>query len=280
MEYCGHSFDKFETDVFQVESNDDRLDKPVPLETLQRMMDVGDVHGKSILTFMVSTGCRAGECSKILLSDIKDDTVVLRNEICKGKRGGVAFLTSEAHQYLDLWLKERDSYIKMADTKSGNLASRINGRPANDQRVFACSYMTVNKLFKKMYNSVDGERAGNRNRITAHACRAFFRTRAASTMGIDVVEGILRHVGYLNASYVRMTEEEKRKIFHNGEDVLYITQADRRIQGNKLDSLERENKALQERLNQIEQSRSTPDPEMEDKFRQFVAFMESQKKKK
>jgi integrase len=264
MEYCGKSFDKFETDVFRVESNEERLDKPLPLETLQKMMDVADIHGKSILTFLISTGCRAGECSKILLSDVKDDTVTLRNDICKGKRGGVAFLTSEARQYLDLWVgKERDSYIKMADIKSGNLATRINGRPKNDQRLFGCSYMTINKIFKKLYDLVDGEQSGGRNRITAHGTRAYFRTRAPMGMSIDLVEGILRHVGYLNASYVRMSDGEKYQQFKAGEAALFITRADHRVQSGKLSALEREVETLRQeraaseaRLSQVEQERA------------------------
>lgn len=255
MEYCGHSFDKFEKDVFQVESTDERLDKPLPLKTLQKMMDVGDVHGKAILTFLISTGVRAGECSKILLSDVKNDTVVLRNEICKGKRGGTVFLTVEAREFLDLWLLERDSYIKMADMKSGNLASRINGRPAHDERLFGCSYMTINKIFKKMYDSVDGEQSGGRNRITAHAARAYFRTNAVKTMGLDLTEKILRHTGYLTKEYVQI--EDMKKDYHAGEAALYITRADHRIQGGKLDALERENAALQARLAQVEQSQAT-----------------------
>jgi integrase len=241
------------------------------------MMDVGDIHGKAILMFLISTGCRAGEVSKILLSDVKNDTVILRNEICKGKRGGVVFLTSEARQYLDLWLKERESYIKMADMKSGNLASRINGRPLNDQRLFGCSYMTINKIFKKMY-SIDGEKSGGRNRITAHACRAYFRTNAPKGMSIDLVEGILRHVGYLNQSYVRMTTEEKYRQFKAGEHALYVTRPDHRVQSSKLDQLERDNAALIERLNKIEQGKTgaADDKDIEE-FKKFMEWKRSQK---
>lgn len=254
MEYCGQSFDEFQKDVFRVESNDERLDKPLPLKTLQKMMDVGDIHGKSILTFLIATGVRAGECSKILLSDVKDDTVTLRNDICKKKRGGTVFLTVEAREFLDLWLLERDSYIKMADMKSGNLASRINGRPAHDERLFGCSYMTINKIFKKMYDSVDGEQSGGRNRITAHACRAYFRTNAVKTMGLDLTEKILRHTGYLTKEYVQI--EDMKKDYHAGEAALYITRADHRVQSSKLSSLERENAELQGRLQLVEQAQN------------------------
>ena len=250
MEYCGYSFDKFEADVFQIESTDERMDKPLPLEILQKMMDLGDIHAKAILTFLISTGVRAGECSKILLSDVKNDTVILRNEICKGKRGGIAFLSSEAREFLDLWLMERDSYIKMADMKSGNLATRINGRPKNDQRLFACSYMTINKIFKKMYDSVDGERSGSRNRITAHSCRAYFRTHAVKTMGLDLTEKILRHTGYLTKEYVKIPDMEKD--YHAGEAALYITRADHRIQSGELAQLREKVKSMEARQQERE----------------------------
>jgi hypothetical protein len=71
-------------------------------------------------------------------------------------------------------------------------------------------------------------------------------------MSIDLVEGIMRHTGYLNSSYVRMTDEEKREQFHQGEASLYITRADHRIQDSKLSKLERMNQELRERLQRVE----------------------------
>jgi len=277
MEYCGLEFDKFETDVFQVESSDERMDKPIQLDTLQKMMDVSDVHGKAVISFLVSTGCRAGEAAKVLLSDVcrfdkkedklvpdvNGDVVTIRKEIAKKKKGGVVFLTSEAREFLNLWLKERDEYIEIADLKSKNIAHRINGRPANDQRLFACSYMTINKLFTKAYQMADGQKSGNRNMNTAHSCRAFFRTHAAKTMGIDVAEGILRHSGYLNQAYVRMSTEEKRRIFHDGEHILLITRADQRIQSGELEALKVKNEELEQemqKLRNILEMHETPAP--------------------
>ena len=76
-------------------------------------------------------------------------------------------------------------------------------------------------------------------------------------MSIDLVEGLLRHTGYLNTAYVRLPNEERLKQFHEGEASLYITRADHRIQGGKLDALTQHNKELVQRLEMIESAQAT-----------------------
>ena len=75
-------------------------------------------------------------------------------------------------------------------------------------------------------------------------------------MGVDLAEGILRHSGYLNAAYVRMTPEDRRSMFHEGESALYITRGDHRIQSNALDTLKRENQELRESIRKLEEKES------------------------
>lgn len=279
MAVNGVEFDELEANVTKVQLTQERADKPLTTELLQAMMDQGTPHGRALVAFLISTGCRAGEVSELLLSDvgriengrfvpdIRGDVVQIRNEIAKRKKGGFVFLTREAREYLTAWLNVRAAYIADADVRTSRLYTIKGGkkhertprkdigtqakRPVDDQRLFACSYAVIDKTFNRMYKAVDGERGVTGNKITAHSCRAYFRTNAVKTMGIDLAEGILRHSGYLNAEYVRMTPEERYEQFKNGEAALYITRADHRIQTSKLDRLAQENKELKSRIDQM-----------------------------
>jgi integrase len=223
-------FDELELGVIKIRKIDTRDDKPASLELLQKMMDLADPRMKAFIIFLVSTGCRSGEASNLLVSDISGSVVTIPDRIAKGNHGGKAYLTSEAREYLDLWLKVRDQWIRDSDARVKNMG--VRSRPVNDQRLFASSRASLGQEFTALYRIVDGESTqtlrGIRAKVTPHTCRAFFRTRAAATMGIDLVEGIMRHTGYLNAAYVRMPEEERARLFYDGEHALYITRPDQR----------------------------------------------------
>lgn len=284
MAVNGVQFDELEDNVTKVRVTQERDDKPLTTEILQKMMDQATPHGKALLTFLVSTGCRAGETSEILLSDvgrIENDTFVpditgsvvrIRPEIAKRRHGGLVFLTSEAREYLTVWLKDRDRFIRDADKRTAQLYTASTrhervprkgigqqiSRPANDKRLFACSYGTIDKTFNRLYRAVDGERGLTGNKITAHGCRAYFRTHAPKGgMSIDLTEGILRHTGYLNAAYVRMTKADIEREFHTGEAALYITRADHRIQTGKISQIEQENAALRRELENMKATQAT-----------------------
>lgn len=231
----GVQFGELEADVLKPPVTEEQDDKPLELETLQKMMDLGDTHAKAIIAVLISTGMRISETSRIELKDIDGDTIHIRNEIAKGHRGGDVFLTTEAREYLDLWLRERDKYVKRAKTK--NYAT---GRPEDDQRVFAVSSITLRKIFTRLYDIVDGERGKYWAKCTPHSCRKYFRTHAVKTMPLDVVEKIMRHTGYLTGSYVRIPLEEMRRAFHKGETALYLTRADHRIQDGWKSEMERD----------------------------------------
>lgn len=257
FEINGVEFDQLQYNAVKHKVVKEHNDKPLELETLQKMMDLTDPHGRALLSFLISTGCRAGETADLLLSDVIGDVVTIRNEIAKGGHGGKVYLTGEAREYLDIWLRERDEYILIADARMKGLCGKKNPHPAdprpkNDQRLFAISYTSMHRIFSRLYRKVDGSRGKYHAECTIHSCRKYFRTHAAQTMHPDLVTGLMRQTGYLDSTYVRMTDEEKRSQFHAGEAALYITRADHRIQTSQLDTLKRENQELRETLQRIE----------------------------
>ena len=248
----GIVFDELEYNATNPKVTKEQNDKPLELATIQKMMDLTDPHGRALLSFLVSTGCRAGETSNILLSDVQGDVVTIRSEIAKGGHGGKVYLTAEAREFLDLWLADRDDYIRIADARIGGLKKTGGKRPKKDERLFATAYTGMHKIFSRLYDKVDGEQGKYHAKCTIHSCRKYFRTHAAKTMHPDLVTGLMRQTGYLDSTYVRMTDEEKRKAFHEGEAALYITRADHRVQSGKLSDLERKNQELQARIIELE----------------------------
>ena len=257
----GVVFDELQYNAMKPKVIKEHNDKPLELETLQKMMDLTDVHGRAILSFLISTGCRADEMCNVLLSDVHGDCVNIRNEIAKNGHGGPVYLTAEAREYLDLWLKDRDDYIRIADARMKGLAGKKNPhpakpRPTNDQRLFAISYTSLHRIFSRLYDKVDGARGKYHAECTVHSCRKYFQTHAAQTMHPDLVTGLMRQTGYLDSTYVRMSDEEKRAQFHKGEASLYITRANHRVQRGELAQLKRDNAELLERLQQVETSQT------------------------
>lgn len=253
----GIEFKGMQAKVLNARRRTEPEDKPLTLETLQKMMDITDERGRAFISVMISTGMRAGEASQLKLQDVKDDTITIPGKIAKNGRGGKVYLTMEAREYLDIWLKNRDEFIRLADihsdvfTRNGISAAR----PERDIRLFASGYTALNAMFRRLYQKVDGEKGKYRGMVTPHSMRKYFRTQA--TLGglhVDIVERLMRHSGYLSSSYVRLTDEEIRDEFHKHEAALYITRADHRIQSGKLDALTRENKELHERLQQLERN--------------------------
>lgn len=248
----GVQFDELEFNAISPKVTKEHNDKSLERETLQRMMDLTDTHGKAFLTFLTSTGTRADEACQTLVSDVHGDCVNIRNEIAKNGHGGRVYLTAEAREYLDQWLKERDGYIALADKRAVGLETIGAIRPKNDNRLFGMSYASAHKMFSRLYDKVDGGRGKYHRECTIHSCRKFFRTHAAQAMHPDLVTGLMRQTGYLDSTYVRMSDEDRRKKFHEGEAALYITRADHRVQTGKLSKLEMENADLRKRLEAVE----------------------------
>lgn len=256
----GVTFKGMEMKVLNARRHTEPEDKPISLEHLQKMMDITDERGRAFIAVMVSTGMRAGEAAQLRVNDWDGkDTIIIPGKIAKNGHGGRVYLTDEAQEHLNIWMKNRDAFIQRSAVHSAVFA-RHNICPVQtgkEDRLFASGYTGLNMMFKRLYQKIDGEKGTYRGKITPHSMRKFFRTHLVKTCDLDIVEHLMRHTGYLSGSYVRITDEDIRKQFHAGEAALYITRADHRIQGSKLDSLQRINAELLERLQVLERREQT-----------------------
>jgi integrase len=227
-------FDELDTAILKPRNYDEPDDKPLTLDILKKMMDLANPRERAMITVLISTGMRAGELCAITPDDIDNDTIRIRPEITH-QRGRTVYLHAEAREALDVWLTLREGYMKQMDHKNYS-----RGRVGEDTRLFCCSYTSLKRIWLKLYNRVDGEKGKYRARCTTHSCRKYFRTKAAREMDMDLVEKIMGHEGYLTKAYVRIEDEDARKMFHAAEAVLYITRADERKVNTEIERIKRE----------------------------------------
>jgi integrase len=222
----GVQFKGMELKVMNARRHTEPDDKPISLEHLQKMMDLTDERGKAFISVMISTGMRAGEAAQLKVSDWDGkDTITIPGKIAKNGRGGRVYLTEEAQEYLEIWMRNRDAWIQR---NSSHPAEAFQIKTGKGDRLFASGYSGLNGMFRRLYEKIDGERGTYRRKITPHSLRKYFRTQAAAGgLHIDIVEKLMRHSGYLSGSYVRLDEEAIRKQFHEHEHSLYITRPHR-----------------------------------------------------
>ena len=252
----GVEFTGMKAKVLNAKRHTEPDDKPLELETLQKMMDITDERGRAFISVMVSTGMRAGEAAQLKVNDWDGkDTIIIPGKIAKNGHGGRVYLTDEAQEHLNIWMKNRDAFIWLSAIHSAVFARHdiCPVQTGKEDRLFASGYTGLNMMFKRLYQKIDGEKGTYRGKITPHSMRKFFRTHLVKTCDLDIVEHLMRHTGYLSGSYVRITDEDIRKQFHAGEHALYITRIDHRIQGSKLDALKRENAELRETLKTVDE---------------------------
>jgi integrase len=225
--------------------------------------------------------------------DFDNRMITIFADDSKNKKGRVTFYTKETEKALNEWIRIKGKYI--AD-KNKVLESfkTVDRTTKDDGRIFPYDQASLNRVWNRTVKKAGLSRKNNVGFeiFHPHALRQFFSTQLRRQGCPDsFVEVLLGHAGYLS-TYTRYSKEEKRDLYDQYSPALVIGKFDdvqktvnalaekATEQNGTIKRLEEEKEALERRLMAIEQARSTTDPEMEDKFRQFVAFMESQKKKK
>jgi integrase len=225
------------------------LDKVPSNEELRKIMTHLPVQGKALYLTMSSSGMRIGEALQLKLEDLSlesDPAIInIRGEYTKTGNSRRAFISKEAKEAIEEWLKIRNDYLKSASARS-----RYN-KSIDDKRLFPFSEVNARHMWnialRKTGNGKKDTQTGY-HIIHPHVLRKFFRTRMGTVIPVDVVEALMGHEGYLTEVYRKYSIEDLAKFYRQGEHALLVFTEAAEI-GKLRIEIEERNKQLQVLVN-------------------------------
>lgn len=227
-------------------------DKIPTKEELRKILTYLPPSGKALCLVLSSSGMRIGECLSLLVSDVDFTTepTTIRIRGCTTKSGNkrITFISSEAKEVLQEWIKDLPNYI---------IRSSKNCSKLDDKRIFPLTTQTTTYLWNLALKKAGLDARDNNTSIRfrvhhIHTLRKFFRTRLGSKINSDIIEVLLGHEGYLTSSYRKFSDEELSQFYLKGVSELYILKSPEEV--NYQENLIKENNLLKERLEKIEET--------------------------
>jgi integrase len=200
------------------------LDRVPSNVELRRILMHAPIHGKAFFLMLSSSGMRIGEAMQLTPGDIEFEKqpcqINIQGKYTKTGNSRVAFMSREAKEAIEEWLKVRTKYLEAAIKKSHKYRKK-----SEDSRIFPFENNTAyaiwtNSLRKSGFLKKDTQT--NRHTLHPHVLRKFFRTKLGSLIPVDVVEALMGHEGYLTDVYRRYSQEDLAKFYMQGEPALTI----------------------------------------------------------
>ena len=192
---------------------------------LRNLLSHMPIQGKAIFLAMSSSGMRIGETMKLTLDDIdlnnKPARIYLKAKYTKSNTSRIVFISSEATEAIEEWLKSRDNYIR---TKRRH--SLLDSDIEDKKRLFPFSADNARVIWRvacKKSNLEEKIPETGRLAIHPHTLRKYFRTKLGAVIPVDVVEQLMGHHGYLTNAYRRYSEDELAKWYLEGEPALMLS---------------------------------------------------------
>lgn len=193
-----------------------------------------DVFSKALFLFSLSSGMRIEEILQLEPNDIDMSSepvkINIRGKIAKNGNPRITFITNEAKNSLEAWLKERNNYIKRALWKTKNF-SHYELNP-NDNRIFPMQYNKprdtfINILKKENMYKIDNNT--NRTLTGIHELRGYFKTNLEHNgMPTAIIEQLMGHDGYC-PNYRQFTEEQLKKHYTDNATALIINSSEEQL---------------------------------------------------
>jgi len=191
-------------------------------DEVKRVLEYCDIKTKTAILMGLSSGARIGEIMRLEPRDVHlNETptrINIRAEIAKNGQRRTTFISSEATELLNEWLRVRNDYIQDA-YKSLNFKNAQHVKTRQDKRIFPVSNAVIQRSFNDAaemagfkdtttYKGDDGDRKRQRKTLHFHNLRKYFRSNFGD---VDLAEHLMGHSGYLseyrNFSDKRLAEE-------------------------------------------------------------------------
>ncbi len=199
--------------------------------TLRNILMHTDLKGKAFFLTLASSGMRIGELLQLTLTDVdqtKDPVLIkVRQQYTKSKHARLTYISTEAREVLNEWLKVRSKYITSSANRNKGLVDAGIGttKDLEDDRLFPFSNFVAESMWTtavKNAGLLEVDQFTNRKTHRIHQLRKFFRSQLALGCPVDVVEGLMGHEGYLTDAYRRYTQAQMAEYYLKHESLLHI----------------------------------------------------------
>jgi integrase len=200
------------------------IDIDVPM--LKRILTHMDAKGRALVLVLASSGMRIGEALTVKLDDVRINEnpaeIVVRGETSKTGDQRTVFISTEAREAVQEWLKVRADYLAAAAGKNtGLLRNGQSGEKATeDDRLFPFTDNNVREIWRNTLRRAQLLTKDNGTgliQMRIHGLRKFFRSQLALSCPVDIVEALMGHEGYLTEAYRRFSKKQMGEYYLKAE---------------------------------------------------------------
>lgn len=215
------------------------IDKDMDTETIRVILQHLDVKGRALILVLASSGLRINEALTVTLDDIdfksKPACITIRGENSKTGDNRITFISNEAAQAVNEWLKVRSDYIKSSANRNNGLVKTGRGKTKtedDDGRLFPFSDQNASALWDNALvkaGLLSRDKNTNRKQLHYHQFRKFFISQLSLIVSKEIGEMLAGHAGYLTGAYRRYTKKQLAEEYLKGQHLLTI-QAPKELQ--------------------------------------------------
>lgn len=233
------------------------MDRTPSHNEFKKILQYGTVKDKALFLFASSSGMRITEIIQLKPKHIDQEhdppMIKIPGNISKSGDPRVTFITPEAKEYLLLWLKEREDYIKVASSRT--ILSRRKNR--HDDTIFPFHYSIAHRRWAYLIKKAgldQKDETTNRYVLHIHCLRKWFLSQLKLSIPVTIAEALAGHEQYLDEAYRRYTKEQLGEYYKKGMENLTVlkTTPDLSEHNDRILQLEKENADLIKRVKDLE----------------------------